>query len=248
MMKVRLLSYVLFGFLLIIGCRTSYIQTQSQPSLTKIQADSLNLYDSATHYLIAPYKQQLDAQMNKVIGSTTQTLLKQKPEGTLCNLVTDASVWYASQHYEKPIDICVMNYGGIRIPSIQAGDITVGKIYELMPFDNELTILELNGATLLELLNMVAKSGGWPISGAKMQISSDTIQEILIRNKPIDLKANYVLLTSDYIANGGDNAQMLKKALSRKNLNEKVRDAIIDYIQFKKNLNIQPDGRISNKP
>lgn len=247
-MNIRYSFFTMCGILIMQACASHYAQTGKQTSQTRIKADSLQLYDSATHYFIAPYKKQLDAQMNVVVGSTKTMLLKERPEGTLGNLIADAAVWYATQHYPKPIDVSVMNYGGIRIPSIAAGNITVGKVYELMPFDNMLDVLEISGQTLNDLLQLVAASGGWPVAGVQMTISNNKAVDITIGGAPLQPDKIYTLITSDYIANGGDNAFMLKNYVKRTGLNYKLRDAILDYVKSAGELNMQNNGRITLKP
>lgn len=247
-MKIRYPFSAIIIVFVLQACSNRYVQTANQASLTRIQADSLRLYDSSTHYFIAPYKKQLDEQMSLVIGSTQTTLLKERPEGTLGNLMADAAIWYGAKNYPKPIDVCVMNYGGIRIPSIQAGNITVGKIYELMPFDNMLDVLEVSGQTLNDLLQLVAANGGWPVTGVQMTITNNKAVDILIGGTPLQSDKVYTLITSDYIANGGDNASMLKNYNKRTGLNYKVRDAILDYVKWAGQLNMQNNGRITVKP
>lgn len=247
-MKPRFLS-ALIGFLLIMAsCSTPYVMSNKQASQVRIKADSLHLYDSATHYFIAPYKAKLDSQMNVVVGTTRTTLLKEKPEGTLCYLMTDAAMWYAGAHYDKKIDLCVMNYGGVRIPSIQAGNITLGKLYELMPFDNQLEVLEISGETLKELLQLTADNGGWPVSGLTMTIDNGIASAIYIGTDLLQPDRTYTLITTDYLANGGDKADMLKKYTKRTSLNYKLRDAIIDYVKFAGELNLTKNGRVIVKP
>lgn len=247
-MNIRYLFFMALGIILLHSCSSHWIQTGNRASQTRIHTDSLKLYDSSTYYFIAPYKKQLDAQMNVIIGSTQTTLLKERPEGTLGSLIADAAVWYASKNYTKPIDVSVMNYGGIRIPSIAAGNITVGKIYELMPFDNMLDVLEIKGSTLNDLLQLVAASGGWPVAGVQMTISNGKATDIRVGGTLLDLDKIYTLITSDYIANGGDNAFMLKNATKRTGLNYKLRDAIVDYVKSSSPLNMQNNGRITVKP
>jgi 2',3'-cyclic-nucleotide 2'-phosphodiesterase (5'-nucleotidase family) len=240
--------HLLIGFVCIgiNACHTPYQQTSSSHSTTRIQADSLKLYDSTAHYLIAPYKLQLDSQMNKVIGTTQTRLSKDRPESTLGNLVCEATVTYAAKHYPKPIDVCVMNIGGIRLPSIEVGPIAVGKIYELMPFDNKIEVLEVKGTVLNELLQLVAAAGGWPVSGVRFHIEQNRAINIMVQSQPLDTNKTYVLATSDYIANGGDKAAMLQNTISRKSLDYLVRDAIVEYIKNTGTLNFTKDGRITN--
>jgi 2',3'-cyclic-nucleotide 2'-phosphodiesterase (5'-nucleotidase family) len=51
----------------------------------------------------------------------------------------------AEQKFGKKVDAAFINYGGIR-SYIAKGEITVGKIYELMPFDNLIVLQDLKGA------------------------------------------------------------------------------------------------------
>jgi 2',3'-cyclic-nucleotide 2'-phosphodiesterase (5'-nucleotidase family) len=230
------------------ACKQQYQLAVTKPDSVKINTDSLQLYDSATHYFIAPYKAKLDAQMNEVIGSTTTQLTKGKPESSLGNLVCDAAVLYASKNYNKPIDICVMNLGGIRLPNIEAGNITVGKVFELMPFDNMIEVLELKGDKIEALLHLIAAADGWPVAGVRMEIENGKATNISINNKPLDINQTYVLVTSDYVANGGDKADMLKQYEKRMGLNYLLRTSILDYVKQVSPLTIKIDGRITRKP
>jgi 2',3'-cyclic-nucleotide 2'-phosphodiesterase (5'-nucleotidase family) len=236
-------------FLVLASCSGSYYLKDTQSSQTRIKGDSLQLIDSSVVNMIAPYKQKLDAQMNEVIAVSDVDLIKERPEGTLGTLVTEASVTYANKNNDRPIDLCVMNYGGIRLPIISKGNITLRNVYELMPFDNLLEVVEVDGATCKQLLNLVAKNGGWPVSGVRMKINKDEAQDILIGNQPLDTTKTYLLLTSDYIINGGDGVTMLQHPVKKIPLNYKVRDAIADYLREQTNnkttINIQKDGRIT---
>ena len=49
------------------------------------------------------------------------------------------------------VDFVVLNYGGLRIQSMAAGPITMSKVYELMPFDNTLVVVDLLGSELNDL-------------------------------------------------------------------------------------------------
>lgn len=241
---------ILTVLLLLVSCKSSYTYhyTERTPGLAKINRDSLQLYDTAIHNMITPYKVKLDSQMNVVIGITTYKLTKDKPEGSLGNVLCDAAVWYAAAHYDKPIDICVMNAGGVRLPNIEAGNITVGKMYELMPFDNMVDVLELKGEIVDQLLQLVAAADGWPVSGLTMQIENGKAVNILIGGKPLVMSQTYTLVTSDYVANGGDKADMLKLYEKRTGLNYLLRDALIEYVKSTKVLNQTIDGRITRKP
>jgi 2',3'-cyclic-nucleotide 2'-phosphodiesterase (5'-nucleotidase family) len=111
-----------------------------------------------------------------------------------------------------------------------------------------LDVLEIKGSTLNELLQLVAASGGWPVAGVQMTINNGKATDIRIGGTLIDTTKIYTLITSDYIANGGDNAFMLKNYSKRTGLNYKLRDAILDYVKSSSPLNMQNNGRITIKP
>ena len=99
--------------------------------------------DSNIYYTILPYKTELDAQMNAVLCHSTQVMKKTKPESLLGNWTSDVCLELAQDRYEDDIDLSFFNTGGLRSP-IPQGDITKRDLYKLMPFENELVVLELN--------------------------------------------------------------------------------------------------------
>jgi len=141
----------------------------------------------------------------------------------------------------------LLNNGGLRA-SLPHGEITRGKIFELMPFENEMIVLELDGETTLELVNFIAEKGGMPVAGLTLVIENNKPQNITINGKPFDKNKTYKVVTSDYLANGGDKLSMLNKRLNDKLTGIKIRDAIIEYFieQNKKGVTITSslDGRI----
>ena len=231
-----------------LSCTPHYQKTISSQQNISIQFDSLNLYDSNAHYLIEPYRKQLYMKMDEIIGSTHTSLTKEKPSGSLNNFMADACMNQCKTQLNIAADLAVFNYGGIRIPSIPVGDIKLGKIYELMPFDNQLVFLKLKGSVVLKLMQLIASQNGWPISGAKLRIKNREVIEVTIQNKPLDTNTVYSLITSDYLANGGDKAIMLQDVHSRTELNYLLRDALIDYIKRKPNYSLFKDERITYEP
>lgn len=212
-----------------------------------MKQDSLRLYDSSMHYTIQPYKSQLQLKMSEVVGTTESALIKERPEGTLCNLMADACMeTLAYRGFEA--DLAVLNYGGVRVPSIEAGTITLGKVYELMPFDNMVVVLHIKGQYVQQLLNLSAANGGWPVAGVRMIIADGKATQVYINNKPIDEQAVYKLATTDYMAGGGDKAVMLAAAEKRTETGMLLRDAIIHYIKKYSPLTLKKDGRVTYQP
>lgn len=237
-----------FLFLLIeffCSCEKTFFPQQE--TYTSYKLNSGLGVDSTIIKTTSPYKDSLDKKMNVVIGYCQTELIKQQPEGSLGNFVCEAIIKEASSITKTKIDFSVVNIGGIRIASIPKGNITLGKVYELMPFDNQLVIQTISGTVVQQLCNLIIKNGGWPVSGIRMELGNGVAKNISINGKTLDTTATYNMLISDYLANGGDDCVMLKN-IPQKNLNLLMRDAIINYIEkqtaLDNNLNATTDGRI----
>ena len=122
---------ILFLGLTLAACQTQYqVKNQNSETVPIVATDTLQVLDQAVLKLIAPYKEQLDGQMNSRIMVASADLLKENPEGSLGNMVCDVMMRFAKQQGKLP-DVCVFNAGGLRIPTIYKGDITQRTIFEL---------------------------------------------------------------------------------------------------------------------
>ena len=218
--------------MLFLACSPEYKLQSYSDKLIKVEAE----LDSSILSIINPYRIEIEAQMNEVLTYTKNNLTKGKPQSTIGNFVTDLCLNYADA------DICIMNNGGLRT-NIDKGPISRGKIYELMPFENELVILELNKNDYMGLLQYIVQRGGEPFSGIKIII--DNNGQIISNSWPVnfELGEKVKVLTSDYLANGGDKMSFFKNKKQYK-IGIKLRDAIIDYCSKKDTINITLDNRI----
>lgn len=215
-----------------------------------IDASTQNLADSAYLNYLAPFKQQVDEQMNIVIGKAAQTLRGHAPESLLSNLSADIYRKAATDFMNKTVDIAIVNMGGLRT-IVPAGDITMRKVFELMPFENELVILYLKGDKIYNLCQYFASMGGEGVSGLRMTISNKKAEEIIINGIPLDMNKTYTLATNDYLAGGNDKMEVLTQHDKRLNTGIKVRTMLLHYIQNETSqgriIDAQLDGRISIK-
>ena len=226
-MLKRLLPFSLL-FFFITACTTLQQSTTLNYKNYKIEKQAS--YDSSVVKMLAPYTDSINKTMYQVIGFSTKGLSKKQPESDIGNFMTDCMREMAQQKFGKKVDAAFVNYGGIR-GYISKGDITVGNIFEVMPFDNLIVIQEVKGNVFKLFLNKVAEKGGWPVSGITMQIKDKKPVNILVNGKPIDDYTTYIIANSDYIAlQGGDDCDMLK-GLPTMNKGYIYRDAIIDYIK-----------------
>jgi 2',3'-cyclic-nucleotide 2'-phosphodiesterase (5'-nucleotidase family) len=230
-MKLKL-YYIYIGTLLFLACSPTYTLQSHEDKVVAIQASA----DSTALAIIAPYQNAIEEEMNEALTFTKHNLEKGRPQSTLGNFVTDLCLNYADAH------ICVMNNGGLRT-TINKGNIRRGTLYELMPFENELVVLELDENDYLGLLNYICKRGGEPFSGISITMKEDG--EIINYSQPVDFsKGEKVkVLTSDYLANGGDKMSFFQDKKQLK-VGIKLRDAIIDYCSNTDTINAQLDGRL----
>lgn len=225
-----------------------YFVPHGKAHYTEIQIDSQLTADSAYLQLYAPYKAQLEAEMNRVIGHTDVNLTKPAdvPETLLGNFFTDALLAEGQKH-DPDAELSFGTKGGLRT-ELQKGAITIGNLFELMPFENEMVLLELSGKSILQLAAFIAASGGQPVSGLRMKIIDNKASDITVAGKPLVESRTYKLITYDYLANGGDNSRGLGEPVSRVDLGQKVREALIEYVSTQdkagKHINTQLDGRI----
>ncbi|TDE15449.1 5'-nucleotidase C-terminal domain-containing protein [Dyadobacter psychrotolerans] len=235
-----------FSLIVISSCAKHFDVKHSE--YKQYAMDSQLNADSSMLRYYAPYKQKMEAEMNRVIGFTTAEITKSSaPESLLGDFYADA-VLAESRKIDPSIQFAFpTTKGGIRT-SVPKGDITITHVFELMPFENEVVILKLSGQNMKILIDYLATSSGQPVSGLRMKIKNKEPYDVTIDGKPFDVSQTYTMVTSDYIANNGDEQKSLANPLERKNAGKKIRDVLIDYIseQTKNGRKITPqlDGRI----
>jgi len=244
--KMSILALLSFGYL--IQCKTANLIVVSKQKQDTINFKSIAIADSVMLKKLAPFKLTLDKKMNDTVNFAATKLEKERPEGSLGNLITESLMKYVGEKGFNS-DLCLITFGGIRLPEIPEGLVTVGRVYELQPFDNELVILNIRGDSLQKLLHFVASRNGDPINGVTFKIVNKKAVNVQIGGQSISDQEHYNLLTSDYLANGGDNLFMLAKPIKYQQTGIGVRDALIAYWKLLRQRN-QPltakkDGRIS---
>lgn len=254
MMNKRISFYVLISILIISGgCKTQFLvqHEKTEGKVTILDTVNVPKSDSLTLEIIKPYKAQLDSQMNQVLAYSEIAMYKDQPEGLLNNFISDLIYTKGNEYLKKSNNltapICLLNYGGLRT-GLPKGAITMRNVYELMPFENELVAMEIKGSNVKKLLNYIAQKNGMPETGIVMSINKNTAANVLIQGIPFDENKNYLLITSDYLAMGGDDMTFLLQPVAYYPLGLKVRDAIIDYLkeqtQAGKTVSVQLDKRI----
>ncbi len=244
MKKNPLIILLCLGVAVTISCNTVYQSQSLQYSAYRI--NDTQSKDSAAITLLKPYSENVNATMNDVLGVVEKSLDKQQPECTLGNFMVDAFLDMAKEKYNTNVDVAIVNFGGMRLTQLAAGPVTTGKIFELMPFDNLLILQKIKGTTLQQLCDLMAAKGGWPVAGMSMQLKDKKAINIMVAGKPLNPDGEYTLVNSDFIANGGDNADMLRTVPQITN-GYLMRDAIFDYIKKIKAQNKKITANIENR-
>ena len=204
--------------------------------------------DKAFSDMIDTYSANVKEKMNEVIGYCPQAIRKGSPESPLGNLTGDALVWMANEHFGVTADLGLYNSGGIRA-ELSQGDLTIGDVYAVYPFDNVLSLVTLKGKDLMTLFNYVASSGGLPISNSvRMVINhNNELKSVTVNGEAIDDNRTYTVATIDYLVNLGRYG--LENAIDRRDAHEIIRDYFVGYFshlasQNSGNITVSDFGRI----
>jgi 2',3'-cyclic-nucleotide 2'-phosphodiesterase (5'-nucleotidase family) len=211
-----------------------------------ISLDSTVTEDSSLIMVIAPYQKELEERMNVVIGKSAVNLFKGRPEAPLNNFVTDLMRKRASKEMKQPVDIALTNIGGLR-STIPKGPITLGKIYEVMPFENELVVIEFTGEQVKNLAQEIGASGGEPISGLQITFEQGQLTDVTIDGKPIIYEKKYSLVTTDYLSSPGRKRLSILGTVPRVFLGITLRQAIIDEVKEVNESDQQISARVENR-
>ncbi|MDD2990501.1 MAG: 5'-nucleotidase C-terminal domain-containing protein [Zoogloea sp.] len=227
---------------------------------------------------LAPFKAAKDALGLQVAGTTTDNLCLRRVPGSkrdtsrsslgdVCNLDStvvahggDIQQLVAEAFLEQGqrfggADISLQNAGGVRV-DIPAGNITVGKVYTLLPFKNTLYRLVMTGAQVKSALEDGVDSvlngtgsGAYPYTGGLRfavdmnQAKGSRVSRLELRDstgawKPLDLAASYKVITNNFTADGGDKYDTLKTipAAQREDTFLDYADSFLQYVRSKSPL------------
>ena len=157
----------------------------------------------------AKFDKKLSPIMSEVVGSTEIDLphdRKAPGVSVLGYLVTDI--------LRDSVDaqIGIANSGGIREP-LPKGDLTMGQMYTILPFDNTVVTMTLTGEQLKRVLNngIDNPSIGWvEVCGVTMDVDmskpfGDRIVKMYLEDgSKIEMDKEYTVSTIDFVFDGGD--------------------------------------------
>ena len=201
-------------------------------------------------------------------------------ETNLGDLIADAFRWYALEQGDLGVDedhvVALTNGGGIRA-SVAAGDITATDILTVLPFGNEVAYVNVTGEVLLEALEASTYCtpedvGAFPqVAGIEFTVDTtkaydqgeqypgstyygpNSINRVTINSingQPFDPEANYVVVTNDFLAAGGDTYYAFNVSVSR-STGKLMDEAVVEYITEELDGKVtaeqygEPQGRIT---
>lgn len=243
----------LFGLILTFSFAVSC--TSEKYAVTKVEGREIGVAETAgqdrkIEDFIKPYRENIDKDMSVVLAYSPNTLDKSGQwQCTIGNLMADVAKDFGNRVFQKrenkTIDICLLNYGGIR-SILPKGNVTTRTAFEIMPFENSLVVAEMKGAQIREIVDyFIADRKAHPISGLTFTIASGSIAtNISINGKPLEMDKTYYVVTSDYLIHGGDKMDFFKKSLKNYDLDYKLRNVLIDYFKEIDTIPLVNDQRI----
>ncbi|MDP5336594.1 MAG: 5'-nucleotidase C-terminal domain-containing protein, partial [Paracoccaceae bacterium] len=180
-------------------------------------------------------------------------------ECTMGNLVADAML---DRVKDQGVSIAIQNGGGLRA-SIAVGQVTMGDVLGVLPFQNTLSTFEATGATVLAALenglSQIDEGAGRFPQVAGMRYVFDPAAEAGARVVSVEVRQGdawvaldpaktYGVVTNNYMRGGGDGYAMFKTdGMNAYDFGPDLADVLAAYMAA--NAPYQPvtDGRITMK-
>ncbi|MCP3140465.1 bifunctional metallophosphatase/5'-nucleotidase [Pyxidicoccus xibeiensis] len=230
---------------------------REQPDVKLVPATFLGapvVPDAEVARLLSPALQVAAEAQGRPLGISAATALTRgfTAEGALGNLVADALREAAGA------DVGVMNPGGVRA-DLPAGPLSFGQVYEVLPFDNTVAVLQLTGAELRRLLELAHDSDRgtvFAVSGVEVTLARcpgpRRLQDVTLEGgRPLEPGRMYRVAVPDFLARGGDGLGPVTGALppERADLTPArgmdLRLALVAYGKARSNtLTAPPPGRV----
>jgi 2',3'-cyclic-nucleotide 2'-phosphodiesterase/3'-nucleotidase len=197
--------------------------------------------DSEVSALLAPFHAEAEVKLREVVGEAAGELVSSaSEESPLANLVVDA------MRVAGGTQIAIHNPGGIRA-RLDAGTITWGEVFEVLPFQNTLVTMRLSGAQLKRVLSQRLLL----ISGLRMRVNPAApagrrlLSLTLADGTEIGDAQEYTVTTNDFLVAGGDGASEFGRGAAITDTGIPLRDALVNYLRRQGRITPSLDGRIT---
>jgi 5'-nucleotidase len=213
--------------------------------------------DPAVKARIAEAALPLEEIRTRVVAYTAEEIVGVREdcrarECAMGNLIADAML---ARVADQGIQIAIQNGGGIRA-SIDAGDVTMGEVLTVLPFQNTLSTFQVTGAVVLDALeNGVSQieegAGRFPqVAGMRFTVTPSAeagsrISDVMVGGAALDLNATYGVVSNNYVRNGGDGYAMFRDAANAYDFGPDLADVTAEYLAAQKDFRPYLDGRIT---
>ena len=232
----------------------------TQASGAPLVMDGTVVEDEGTVSRIAEAAEPLDEIRNRVVAETTEAIDGSRDtcragECQMGNLVAEAML---DRVADQGVTMAITNGGGLRA-SIDAGEVTMGEVLTVLPFQNTLSTFETTGADMIAALengvSQVEDGGGRFPQIAGMQFTWDPeaepgsrIVDVYVASgmdwEPIDPEATYLAVTNNYVRNGGDGYSVFEGAANAYDFGPDLADVTAEYLAAMGPYEPFTDGRI----
>lgn len=248
MPKFTFLSLIL-SFFVLTACKNEPLVNPAMKG-ERIAIDENIIPDQEIENFVKPYSEHINKTLDSILAYNPGDLNKSEGElnTAIGNLMADVVMEQANPVFKtrtgNVIDIVLLNHGGIR-SSIGKGPVTARTAYNIMPFENEIVVVEITAEKIREMLDYLENNRtAHPLSGIEIKMDKDyNITGTTINGNQIEPGETYFVATSDYLQQGGDNMNFLKDPLSLHRIDYKIRNAIIDYFHKVDTLRTARDNR-----
>jgi len=180
--------------------------------------------DRRVQEIVDRYGADLATRMKEVVGELAAPLRRARGR-----VSSSAGNWMADViRRQGRAEIGFMNKGGIRC-DLEAGDVTAGDVYRIMPFDNTVVAMDLTGAEVRAILERNSAEGrrsGLEWSGLVVEIERDgRLAAVRVGDAPLDDEHTYRVATNSFVAAGGDGFMTFREG-RRREIGPLVRDAL----------------------
>lgn len=215
--------------------------------------------DAATKARIAEAAVPLEEIRTKVVAESATTIEGDRSvcrvmECEMGNLVADAML---DRVASQGVTIAIANSGGLRA-SIDAGPVTMGEVYTVLPFQNTLSTFEVTGEVMIAALeNGVSEieevAGRFPqVAGMTFTVDPAAevgarISDVMVGDAAIDPAATYSVVSNNYVRGGGDGYKMFRDAANAYDFGPDLADVLAEYMAANGAYSAYTDGRITVK-
>jgi 5'-nucleotidase len=188
--------------------------------------------DAGVEAILGRYRPMVERLATRPVAVLRDSLPRRGDQFALGNLIADAQ-----RAALVGIDFSIMNNGGIR-RDLYPGSVTYGDLFELAPFNNNITRVQVTGAVLKQVMERAVQRGspGFHISGLIVQYDprkpagNRVVSMRRLDGTSINSGRTYVLGLSDFLQQGGDGLSMLRVLPDRRTGKTDL-DALIAYLQ-----------------